>query len=174
MFLSLFTTTASSDYEVHQHLHHIFGEHDRCFLWRWDGHGSVVVLSTVRPLPTVPWRAVALDDLPSGKPLAFALRFVAARCKPRPGRVGAKVPIRAMSERRVWLADHLARAGATLRFVEMKDCMIDIKTARVVGADATGVLVIEDRARFAAHLQSGIGRNRAFGCGLIWLPEVMS
>jgi CRISPR-associated protein Cas6/Cse3/CasE subtype I-E len=174
VFLSRLVTTARSDYEVHQHLHHLFGERDRCFLWRWDSPGTVVVLSAVRPVPTVPCRAVVLDDLPSAKPLAFALRFVAVRCKPRPGRVGAKVPIRAMSERRAWLADHLARAGASLRFVAMRDCEIDIKTARVVGADATGVLVIEDRARFAAHLQAGIGRNRAFGCGLIWLPEVMA
>jgi CRISPR-associated protein Cas6/Cse3/CasE subtype I-E len=174
MFLSRVAMTASSDYEAHQHLHHLFGERDRCFLWRWDGPGAVAVLSTVRPLPTVPCRAVALDDLPSGKPLAFALRFVAARCKSRPGRIGAKVPIRAMSERRAWLADHLARAGATLRFVSMRDCEIDIKTAQVVGADATGMLVIDERARFAAHLQAGFGRNRAFGCGLIWLPEVMA
>jgi len=174
MFLSRVATTAGSDYEVHQHLHHIFSEQERCFLWRWGSDDTVVVLSTVRPLPTVPCRVVALDDLPSGKPLGFALRFVAARCKSRPGRIGTKVPIRSMSERRAWLADHLARAGATLRFVEMRDCEVDIKTARVVGADATGVLVIDDRARFAAHLQAGIGRNRAFGCGLIWMPEVMA
>lgn len=175
MFLMTLRTTARTDYEVHQHLHHLFDVEKRCFLWRWAGPSEVNVLSSQRPIQTVPHAALPLDRLVVGRPLAFAMRFVAARCKPREGRHGAKVPLRGMAERRDWLKDKLAAAGAELLFAELSDVTIDAGDGlRIVGAEATGMLRIDDRARFAAHMQAGFGRNRAFGCGLLWLPEIMA
>lgn len=175
MFLSTIACTARSDYEAHQHLHHFFREQERIFLWRWAGPVSVTVLSIRPPVETV--RAARIDParVPSGRPLSFDLRVVAAKCKRREGKLGAKVPIRSHGERRAWLAAKLAEAGSELRFAHFEDAEILAKDGlRIIGAETTGVLIVHDRARFLARLQQGFGRNRAFGCGLLWLPEVFA
>lgn len=172
MFLSSWRCTAQTDYEVHQHLHHLFDAKERVFLWRREGH-DVRILSTIRPVQTVPCRSIGTEDVPAGKPMSFELRFVAARCVRRDGRLGAKVPLRGMRERRLWLADKLRDSGAELRFAEITDDAVTAKDGLIIkAAKATGVIVIVDRARFAARWQAGFGRNRAFGCGLLWMPEV--
>lgn len=176
MFLMTIQCTARTDYEVHQHLYHLFDDGARMFLWRWAGVGSVHVLSIVPPVQTIKARRIDVDAFPSGTPLSFETRIVAARCKQHAGRRhGAKVPLLRHEERRQWLAGKLQAAGAELCFARCEDARIVAGDGLVIiGADITGMLVIHDRARFAAHLQAGFGRNRAFGAGLIWIPEVMT
>lgn len=174
MFLSTIPCTARSDYEVHQHLHHFFRDEERRYLWRRCDETRVYVLSVVPPVETVQARRIAPHQIPSGKPLSFSVRLVAARSRTREGhKHSAKVPIRCMHERRRWLTDKLAAAGADLKFARFEDVVVNGKGGlKIVGAEVTGVLVIQDRARFLTRMQLGFGRNLAFGCGLMWIPEV--
>lgn len=176
MFLTHLHCTARTDYEVHQHLHHLFQSDERVYLWRWaESRDHVVILSGIKPIDTVPCREIGIADIESGRPMSFAMQFVAARCKSRDGKIGAKVPLRGMRERREWLTAKLGAAGIRLLFSQIDDVDIVIGDGYVMhGAEATGMVAIDDRARAAAHIQAGFGRNRAFGCGLLWLPEIMA
>lgn len=160
------------DYEIHQHLHLQFARPDRAFLYRRDDD-TVRMLSIERP--KCPSRELPPAHLRPHCPLPFAADLIITRAKFERGRSkpGRRYDVRDHDERRDWLRKQLADC-AEVPFARFRDRMIALGngTRRLV-ASTTGTLLVTDTARFAAKLQAGIGRGRAFGCGLIWIPEVM-
>jgi len=171
MFLSkVILPPGVSDYEVHQHLHLQFEREGRGFLFRRVGD-AVDMLSIERPKrPST--------ELPSAKlrprfPMPFCADLVITRAKFERGKAGVRCDVRDHEERRAWLRQQLVGC-ADVPFARFRDRWITLQngTRRLV-AQCTGTLVITDATSFAEKLQTGIGRNKAFGCGLIWIPEVM-
>jgi CRISPR system Cascade subunit CasE len=60
-------------------------------------------------------------------------------------------------------------AGRVVGRGERTASRIGQKPIRFVATDVIGVLRIRDPARFMEHLTAGVGRVRAFGCGLLCL-----
>lgn len=169
MFLSHVRLPAVSDYEVHQHLHKLFDAEKRCFIFRRQTPEDVLMLSIIRPRH--PHRTIELKRIHTGRPLSFAadLRPVKASSRFK----GGKEDIVGHFQRRDWLKRKL-NGAAKLHFIRFEDGWITTKNGvHLLVAQATGVLEIQDRTTFATLLQSGIGRGRAFGCGMIYLPEIM-
>lgn len=171
MFLSeVLLPPGVTDYEVHQHLYCQFDRDDRGFLYRREGD-NIKMLSVERPKRHC--RKLNVMNIPVMIPTPFTADIIITRCKFIRGTKGQRYDVRDHHERRQWLRRQLQEA-ADVPFVRFHDRMITIKggTRRLV-ASCTGTLVIRDRYAFARILQSGIGRGKAFGCGLIWIPEVM-
>ncbi len=171
MFLStLKMPPGVDDYEIHQHLHLQFEREGRGFLFRMNGN-QVHMLSIERP--KCPSHELPLDHLRPYCPLPFAADLIITRTKFTPGEPGRRHDVRDHDKRREWLRRQLYGC-ADVPFARFRDRMITIGngTKRLV-AHTTGTLLVTDAAQFALKLQSGIGRGRAFGCGLIWIPEVM-
>jgi len=168
VFLSQVKLPNIPTYEVHQHLHTLFDDGPRKFLYRRMDDGYLM-LSITRPHH--PCTELPLSSIPTGRPVSFAADLVITKREKAHGYKRREIHDR--FRRRDWLKRQLGDA-ATLRFVRFEDEIIRIKngvTARV--AQTTGVIEVHDRGRFASLLQFGIGKNRAFGCGLIYLPEIM-
>lgn len=171
MFLSdVLLPEGISDYEVHQHLHCQFDREERGYLYRRIGR-KVKMLSIERPKR--PATEVSILDMPVMQPLPFAADLIITRCKAIRGTRGYRYDVRTHDERMAWLRRQLQEV-ADVPFARFRDRMITIKggTRRLV-ASCTGTLVVRDRGGFARLLQQGVGRGKAFGCGLIWIPEVM-
>lgn len=171
MFLSsLKLPPGVSDYEVHQHLHLQFDQTGRTFLFRREGD-AVRMLSIVRP--KCPSTELPLEHLRPSHPLPFAADLIITKSHAAPGKRGDRRDVRDQVERRDWLRRQLQDC-AEVPFARFRDGWITLGngTRRIV-ARTTGTLVVTDATRFAARLQEGIGRGRAFGCGLIWIPEIM-
>lgn len=172
MFLSeVLLPDGVSDYEVHQHLYCQFERDDRGYLYRRDGN-RVRMLSFERP--NRPSRELDIMSIPVMQPVPFAADLIITRCKFIRGEKGKRYDVREHGERRAWLRRQLQEV-ADVPFVRFHDRMITIKggTRRLV-ASCTGTLVVRDRGGFARLLQQGVGRGKAFGCGLIWIPELMN
>jgi CRISPR system Cascade subunit CasE len=150
---------------------------------------------------TVDWRAAASKPMPTGfqagQRLGFRVHVLplirAGRAHPvfKPGaevdaflaaaeadRAGAKPDRDAIY--RQWLADRLARHGATLHYLEtLARRRVTLIRKRAGGGrqrltqhpelDLDGTLVVTDAAAFLAGLARGIGRHRAFGYGMLLL-----
>lgn len=171
MFLSTLTMPPGmDDYEIHQHLHLQFEREGRGFLFRRDGD-RVKMLSIERP--KCPARELPLDHLRPHFPLPFAADLIITRTKFAQGESGKRYDIRNHDERRDWLRRQLTGC-ANVPFARFREKMITLGngTRRLV-AQTTGTLLVTDAARFAWKLQTGVGRGRSFGCGMIWIPEVM-
>lgn len=171
MFLATLTMPPGvDDYEIHQHLHLQFEREERGFLFRRDGD-RVRMLSIERP--KCPSRELPLGHLRPRCPLPFAADLIITRAKALPGRRGQRYDVRDPAGRREWLRRQLADC-ADIPFARFRDGWVTLGngTRRLV-ARTTGTLLVTDAARFAAKLQTGIGSGRAFGCGLIWIPELM-
>lgn len=167
MFISkLKMPTGVSDYEYHQHLHHQFEGEERQFLYRVQGD-TVKMLSIVPP--KCPSTELKLGSLRPNYPLPFQARLVITR-QPMKGK---REDVRCPHKRMDWLKRQLDDRADVL-FARFNDNWITLGngTRRLV-ADVTGTLNVTNTARFAALLQAGMGRSKAFGCGLLWMPEVM-
>lgn len=161
-----------SDYEVHQHLYCQFDRTERGFLYKRNGR-SVVLLSVERPKR--PSLELSVDCFMSGIPMPFSSDLIITKTRSAgKGNRGTRYDVRDHYDRREWIRKKL-KGIADIPFVRFRDRVITIKggTKRIV-AGCTGTIVIVDRGAFVRVLQEGIGRGRAFGCGLIWIPEVMS
>lgn len=171
MFLSeVLLPPGVTDYEVHQHLYCQFDRDERGYLYRREGD-KVRMLSVERPKRNN--RELDVMTLPVMVPMPFTADLIITRARFERGKTGARYDVRDHEQRREWLRRQLQDV-ADVPFARFRDRMITIKggTRRLV-ASCTGTLVIRDRYAFARILQTGIGRGKAFGCGLIWMPEVM-
>lgn len=171
MFLSeVLLPSGVDDYEVHQHLHCQFDRDTRGYLYRRVG-SRIRVLSIERPKR--PSLELDILSIPVMQPLPFTADLIITRCKAIRGTRGYRYDVRTHDERIAWLRRQLQEV-ADVPFTRFRDRMITIKggTRRLV-ASCTGTLVVRDRGGFARLLQQGVGRGKAFGCGLIWIPEVM-
>lgn len=171
MFLSeILLPEGVSDYEVHQHLYCQFDREDRGYLYRRIGR-TVKMLSVERPKR--PATKISALDIPVMTPVTFSADLIITRTKFVRGSKGNRYDVRDHDERRAWLRKQLGDA-ADVPFARFRDRIITIKGGtRRLAARCTGTLVVRDRSGFARLLQQGVGRGKAFGCGLIWLPEVM-
>ncbi len=162
------------DYQLHQYLFGYFPPMDkREFLFRVAGQ-DIFVLSLTRP--SVP--AVRIQELiQAGQSYAFDLL-----CNPvkqlgaRPGRALKRIVVRDFDGQRDWLAARLE--GCEIRFSHFQPQTVARfrnskgEKVQVYFTRATGVLTVQDKTAFLLKLQAGIGRARAWGCGLLMLPEV--
>lgn len=171
MFLSeILLPDGVSDYEVHQHLYCQFDRDERGYLYKREGN-KIKMLSVERPKRHC--RKLDVMALSVMGPMPFSADLIITRCKFIRGEKGQRYDVRDHEERRQWLRRQLQDV-ADVPFVRFRDRMITIKggTRRLV-ASCTGTLAVRDRYAFARILQAGVGRGKAFGCGLIWIPEVM-
>lgn len=159
------------DHEVHQHLHFQFDRKDRCFLYRRDG-AHTIMLSVERP--KLQHVHLPVERLHISHPVSFAADLVITRAEHiGPTSRGRRVDIRDHDHRRAWLRRALDGA-ALVPFARFEDRSFTLANGvRRIIAQTTGCIQITDPGAFAAVLQTGIGRGRAFGCGLLWIPEAM-
>ena len=93
-------------------------------------------------------------------------------------RRGRRVPLRGDEERVGWLTRHAEAAGfgfdpGNLRVTEIAASGgFGGKKVTVAGALFEGVLVVRDAERFVVALESGIGRAKAYGFGLLSLAPI--
>lgn len=171
MFLSKLTLPSGvTDYEVHQHLHLQFDRAGRGFLFRIE-KGAALMLSIDRP--KCRHKELPLSAFRAGYPLPFCADLVITKTRAVSGKPGQRYDIRDHDERRAWLRKQLQEC-ADVPFVRFRDKWMTLGngTRRIV-ASCTGTLSVTAPADFARLVQAGVGRSRAFGCGLIWIPEVM-
>lgn len=171
MFLSeILLPNGVTDYEVHQHLYCQFDRDERCYLYRRTGR-KIQMLSVEKPKRKS--KLITLESIPVMTALPFSADLIITRCKFIRGTKGQRYDVRDHEERRQWLRRQLQDV-ADVPFARFRDRVITIKggTKRLV-ASCTGTLIIRDRSAFARKLQEGVGRGKAFGCGLIWIPEVL-
>ncbi|HWO99187.1 MAG TPA: type I-E CRISPR-associated protein Cas6/Cse3/CasE [Methylococcus sp.] len=175
MWLARVPMPAGPVYSIHQYLWSYFdldrGE-PRPFLYRIESDG-IVMLSRIKP--SCPARCIEIE---AGRAYLFE-----ALISPVNGghRAGAKKNWRAIEgneARRAWLVRRVD--GAELRFVHFFDREplrflrpggIRVLVTRCV---ARGVFYVRDRAAFTEAVLRGPGKGKVWGCGLIYLPEIMA
>lgn len=164
---------------------------DRSFLYREEAPGSFLIVSQDRPtdvsgvwqMETKPYR----PELSSGQRLAFMLRCNPARTyKSAEGTRRTDVVIHAakagQTDRLValqaWLMRRLAETGADLLSLEELGWEVRRlshgkgKRHNIGIADLSGTLTVREPDTFAAALYTGIGKARAYGCGLILVRRI--
>jgi CRISPR-associated protein Cas6/Cse3/CasE subtype I-E len=153
-----------STYEVHQHLHILFENGQRPFLFRREGESVQMV--SIQP-PKHPHKAIPLERFLAHHPYAFVSDLIITKAHQ-----SRRYDVRDPDERRAWMRAKLA-GMADVPFCRFQDKVITIKggVKRIV-AQATGTLIVKDTTAFAGLVQSGLGRGRAFGCGLVWMPAL--
>ena len=167
---------------------------DRRFLYREEGPGRYLVVSTVPPgdaggvfhVEHKPYE----PDFSVGDRLSFALRVnpaVAIREQGKRGRrtdavMHARAQAASGEQRRdidkdavleEWLRPRLMARGADLQSMTVSGWTV--RTARRPGqgrhnlavADIEGMLTVTDPAAFTPSLFAGYGKARAYGCGLL-------
>lgn len=166
----------------------------RDFLWRDDGKGSFLTLSTRPPLANDLFEAEAkpfAPDLRPGTLLEFTLRANATRDRKGKGRVDVVMDVLhsvapadraaqrmdiAQREGTAWLVRQGETAGFTVIKVDVGDYSVAAlpshkgkrKGQPQFGIlELSGVVQITDPAAFLVKLASGFGRARGFGCGLM-------
>ena len=167
---------------------------DRRFLYREEGQGpqdGYLIVSTVPPadpdglwdLRTKPYEPA----LAAGDPLRFVLRVnpaVTYKDGETTRRVDvvmkAKAPLDGAARRAVdkdtlvrdWLTPRLAERGADLGAFALTGWQVRTmgqggRRRNLAVADAEGTLTVSDPAPFTDLLFAGIGKARAYGCGLL-------
>ncbi|WP_261623806.1 type I-E CRISPR-associated protein Cas6/Cse3/CasE [Nesterenkonia marinintestina] len=132
-----------------------------------------------------------LSRLRKGQQWGFRLRANPVKSIPREGRRGKVVPHVTPDQQLAWLTDRSGRHGFSVGSVTDPSSL----TAEVTGrtdqrfgrrspdsarrttvtlrqAQFDGSLVIEDADAFRATLVDGIGRGKAYGCGLLTLKRI--
>lgn len=160
-------------YAVHQVL---WGYYDlapgepRPFLYRVAGDG-IDLLSRLKP--RCPAREIRLE---SGR--VYQFEALLSPVKGDTHGEGRKYwDIRGNDERRAWLVRRFE--GADLTFCQAFD-RPTLRFVRPGGEKVTvprcvmrGTVYVRDRAAFTEAVLRGPGKGKAWGCGLVWLPEVM-
>lgn len=171
MFISeLIFPAEVSDYELHQHLHLQFDRDGRGFIFR--RRADVVLMLSIEQ-PKCPSFELHVEKFLIRHPLPFSADLIITKTKFNRGKAGARYDVRNNDERREWLSEQLKEC-AKIDFARFNEKTIRIKgNVKRLVATVTGTLTITDTSYFARKLQNGIGRGRAFGCGLIWIPSIM-
>ncbi|MCB1387901.1 MAG: type I-E CRISPR-associated protein Cas6/Cse3/CasE [Rhodobacteraceae bacterium] len=167
----------------------------RDFLWRDEGAGVFLTLSTRPPAPSELFEPPEVKpfapQLSAGDQLAFSLRANATRARKGVGRVdvvmdalhavpkGQRAPERMVAAQAAgteWLAGQGDRAGFRLLAVAVGDYSV-VALPGHRGArrgqpqfgilDMTGAIEVTDPAALLPALAQGFGRAKAFGCGLM-------
>lgn len=156
------------DYEVHQYLHCFFDDGNRNFLFRRECD-NILMTSRCRPKNDIT-KNLRRELFKAGNSYVFIGRFDITKKNIQSGR---RIDIVEFQERRDWLVRKLTGIA------EVKYCRVNHGNFISKGelkrycADMSGVINIKDSLRFIEVLTTGLGRSKAFGCGLIYLPEIM-
>ena len=168
------------------------GRGERCFLYRGEGPGRYLVVSTEPPEdPEGLWRVASKPyepELAAGEALRFALRVnpaVTTKVDGHPKRTDAVMHAKAhlMGDARrgvdkgaaveAWLRPRLEARGARLDAFALTGWRVDDRARAGQGrhtrsvADIEGTLTVTDPAPFTQCLFAGLGKARAYGCGLL-------
>ena len=173
MFLSVVHVPDVPIYTVHQHLWAYYPpkppKAERPFLFRFFGERKALLLSAVKPLmPSVD----LTDRIESGRVYAFD-----ALLNPTEAKGGKKIGLFGNEARQDWLRRKLH--GCDVRFVQVFDrepvhfIRGDGDKVTFAPARFTGAFQVTDKTLFLQTMAHGVGRAKAWGCGLIYLPEVM-
>ena len=176
-----------SAYALHQQLWQCFPgrpEAKRDFLFRCDHEGAVLkilMLSGTRPeiCPGAEWDGVKEFEpvFPVGTLYSFRLRANPTL------RAKADRKLRAITgeeELHAWLVRKGEQNGFALRSEpEYSNCRLE-RFAKAPGGpgislhvvELGGVLAVTDSAAFGEAFRRGIGRGRAFGCGMLLLKRI--
>lgn len=166
---------------------------ERCFLYREEAPGRFMIVSTVPPedssglwdLEVKPYE----PELEEGDELEFILRVnpavtvkdgdrmrrtdvvMKSKYEMAPGQARRSIDKREILEE--WFAPRLAQRGASLERLDLTGWRVDDR-ARAGGrahtravADLAGGLRVNDPIAFTDLLFDGIGKARAYGCGLM-------
>lgn len=167
----------------------------RDFLWREEGPGAFLTLSSRPPEPSDLFAPPETRDfapqLATGDRLAFALRANATRDRKGKGRVDVVMDALhgvpqaeraarrldiAQVEGRAWMDRQGAKSGFRILSLEVGDYSVAAlpshrgprKGQPQFGIlDMTGRLQVTDPAAFVAALSQGFGRAKSYGCGLM-------
>lgn len=168
-------------------------------LWRVDRDGPHVWLYIVSPetpdlthlveqagWPTAadPWQTRSyrafLDDLTAGQLWSFRLR---ANPVKQARDIGARVAHVTADQQRGWLMDRLPRLGFSIPEAapsvpavvvsdrQRRDFRKESATVTLATAQFDGVLRVEDAELMRQTLCHGVGRGKAYGCGLMTLVQ---
>lgn len=172
----------------------------RDFLWREERAGEFLILSAREPMVSDLFSRVDVKpfdpDLKAGDRLSFALRANATRTKKGIGRVDVVMDALfalqqdqraerrmefAQAEGAAWMKRQGERNGFRLLNCEVADYSIHAlprhrgsrKGQPQFGVlDLQGTLEVLDPEEFGQALQNGLGRAKAFGCGLVLVRRV--
>lgn len=172
----------------------------RDFLWREEGEGRFLTLSSRPPVACDLFDPPEVKDftldLHAGDHLAFSLRANATRDRKGVGRVDVvmdalrDVPKGERAGARMGIAgrqgaDWMTRQGAVAGFRPVEVSVADYSVTALPShrgkragqpqfgiLDLTGVLEVIDPAAFLDQLAKGFGRAKAFGCGLMLIRRV--
>lgn len=131
-----------------------------------------------------------LSRLRKGQKWEFRLRANPVKSIPREGQRGKIVPYITAEQQLSWLVDRSARHGFSIgtmaepesltafvtgkadrRFTRREASSGSRHTVTLRQAQFDGALVVEDVAAFRKALTDGIGRGKAYGCGLMTLKR---
>ena len=167
---------------------------ERCFVYREEGPGRYLIVSTEPPEdPEGLWRVAAKQyepELAAGDGLRFALRVnpaVTTKVDGSPKRTDAvmhaKAHLTGEARRGVdkeaaveaWLQPRLEARGARLDGFALTGWRVDDRAGAGPGrgrhtrsiADTQGTLTVAESSAFTPVLFAGLGKARAYGCGLL-------
>jgi len=178
MFLARVPAPNAPAYAVHQYLWGYFdlpdGE-DRPFLFRQSGD-NLLMLSQHRP--SAPVVNVA-ERIEAGRAYSFELLASPVNGRKKRGDDGRRRAVALEGNERLmaWLESRLE--GAALRFCQAfaRDTL---RFKRQGGSHVvvprvafSGVLYVHDKSLFLMDMMRGPGKGKCWGCGMIYLPEVM-
>lgn len=176
-----------SAYDLHRLLWRCFPdrpEAQRDFLFRCDEAGAelkILMLSREKPVQSAwaGWDGVKefAPDFQAGSWFQFRLR---SNPTVRANQGGKLRALTGEDELAGWLERKGARHGFELRSEpEFAACRLtqftksnDGRAVSLNVVDASGVLVVADGAAFGEAFCRGVGRGRAFGCGMLLLKRI--
>lgn len=176
MFLARVPNPAVPPGTLHQHLYGYFDADkgsSRPFVFREENDGKTICL--LSRLPPATERRRLHYRIRAGCAYQFEALLSPVNSRNIEGKSRTRV-IRTNAERHAWLAR--ATQGASLRFVQFFDRPPKKFTYRgnrivVHSCIARGVIYVEHLSQFREFLLTGPGKGKCWGCGLMYLPQVM-
>ena len=175
-------------------------ELEKRHLWRLDKFENALyalVLSPIKPdfthlIEQIGWPASGqswetkdydsfLDKISKGQQWQFRLRANPTRSKINEDNLsqrGKIIPCLSIDEQKSWFKTRIVKHGATLHGFELVSREVSQfsrngKTVTLNIATFEGILTVSESALLKEALICGIGRAKAYGCGLLTLAPVM-
>lgn len=151
-------------YQIHQYLWGYFSpDQSRPFLYRVH-NGRVIMLCRLPPSTT--HRRLSIL---AGQAYQF---WITGNAVIKRSRTGIRHHLRTPDLQREWLMSRVR--GAEIRYCRIVKTRKEyIKYTHIEKTEFHGMIYVKDKSEFDRQLQNGIGPAKAFGCGLMYLPEVM-
>jgi len=131
-------------------------------LWRWERDGVIVssdIEATDVPDGAQTWARDAELSFPAGSHIRFVATVDAVT------RVRGKV--RPVGDVTAWFADKVRAAFEVTSYQFVASSFARRRDARLEQVTVAGIGVVTDPAELARLTREGIGRSKAFGCGML-------